>query len=192
VRIALAAGDRRLAHRAVTVAEGIERSNPGIPLLAGLASHARGLVDDDASELVRAAQLLEGTGRPLALASALEDAGRVLGDVGRLTEAFEIYTAAGATVDAARTASRLRAHGVRQRAPRRRLAEGWESLTESELRVVRLVGTGATNRDAAERLYLSPHTVSTHLRHAFAKLSINSRVELARLLHEHDVPALAY
>jgi DNA-binding CsgD family transcriptional regulator len=95
-------------------------------------------------------------------------------------------------VDAARTASRLRSHGVRQRTPRRRLAEGWESLTESELRVVRLVGTGATNRDAAERLYLSPHTVSTHLRHAFAKLSINSRVELARLLHEHDVPALAY
>ena len=80
---------------------------------------------------------------------------------------------------------------MRQATVSRRPAEGWESLTESELRVVRLVGRGATNRDAAERLYLSPHTVSSHLRHAFAKLRINSRVELARLLHEHDAPAVA-
>jgi DNA-binding CsgD family transcriptional regulator len=54
-------------------------------------------------------------------------------------------------------------------------------LTRSELAVVELVALGATNRQAAEQLFLSPHTVSTHLRHAFEKLGIRSRVELAIL-----------
>jgi DNA-binding CsgD family transcriptional regulator len=45
---------------------------------------------------------------------------------------------------------------------------------------------GKTNREAAAALYLSPHTVGTHLRHAFTKLGINSRAELARTLAEHD------
>lgn len=190
VRIALAAGDERLAGRALAVAEAIEDANPGAPLLAGLAAHARGLLTRDAAELERAAGLLRRCARPLPLAAALEDAGEALGDVDLLNEALELYNAVGASADGARVAARLRTLGVRRRAARRRPAEGWDSLTDSELRVVRLVGQGATNRDAAARLYLSPHTVSSHLRHAFAKLRINSRVELARLLHEYDVPSL--
>jgi DNA-binding CsgD family transcriptional regulator len=43
-----------------------------------------------------------------------------------------------------------------------------------------------TNRQVAGQLYVSPHTVNAHLRHAFFKLDINSRVELARLAIEHD------
>ena len=54
-------------------------------------------------------------------------------------------------------------------------------LTRSELAVAELVAVGATNRQAAEQLYLSPHTVSSHLRHAFEKLGIRSRIELALL-----------
>jgi DNA-binding CsgD family transcriptional regulator len=46
-----------------------------------------------------------------------------------------------------------------------------------------------TNREVAERLFVSTHTVSTHLRHVFAKLGISSRVELARIAAEHDVTA---
>jgi DNA-binding CsgD family transcriptional regulator len=57
-------------------------------------------------------------------------------------------------------------------------------MTESELSVVRLAADGFTNREIAERLYVSPHTVSGHLRHAFEKLGINSRVALARLATE--------
>ncbi|MCW2516618.1 MAG: regulatory protein [Mycobacterium sp.] len=41
---------------------------------------------------------------------------------------------------------------------------------------------GATNRDPAERLHLSLHTVKTHLHNAFAKLSIHSRARLANLV----------
>jgi len=57
-------------------------------------------------------------------------------------------------------------------------------LTESELGVVKLVAQGMTNRQVATQLYVSPHTVSTHLRHAFSKLDVNSRVALTRLAIE--------
>ncbi|MCB5910443.1 helix-turn-helix transcriptional regulator [Streptomyces sp. SF28] len=58
--------------------------------------------------------------------------------------------------------------------------EGWSNLTPSELRVVRLVADGLTNRQVASRLSLSTHTIDSHLRHSFAKLGISRRVELAR------------
>ncbi|MFF5107526.1 helix-turn-helix transcriptional regulator [Streptosporangium sp. NPDC000509] len=64
---------------------------------------------------------------------------------------------------------------------------GWDSLTASEMQVIRLVAGGATDKQVADRLYLSPYTVSTHLRHAFTKLGIGSRVELTELLLEHEV-----
>ena len=59
-------------------------------------------------------------------------------------------------------------------------------MTKSELAVARLVALGHTNRAVAEQLFVSPHTVNTHLRHVFAKLGVNSRVELARLAAEQD------
>jgi DNA-binding CsgD family transcriptional regulator len=54
-------------------------------------------------------------------------------------------------------------------------------MTDSELAVARLVADGLSNREVADRLFVSPHTVSGHLRHVFAKLNVNSRVELTRL-----------
>lgn len=53
-------------------------------------------------------------------------------------------------------------------------------LTQAEFRVANLVAKGWTNRQTADHLFLSPHTVDTHLRHVFSKLGISSRVELAR------------
>ncbi|HUN35284.1 MAG TPA: LuxR family transcriptional regulator [Trebonia sp.] len=66
------------------------------------------------------------------------------------------------------------------------LSSPWPELTRAELAVVSLAARGATNREVAERLYLSPHTVHSHLRHVFVKLGIRSRVELARLAAERD------
>jgi DNA-binding CsgD family transcriptional regulator len=63
---------------------------------------------------------------------------------------------------------------------------GWERLTEAELRVVHLVASGATNRDAAHALCLSPHTVSSHLRSAFMKLGLHTRTQLAWLAFQVD------
>ena len=55
--------------------------------------------------------------------------------------------------------------------------------------MVSLVAQGATNREVAERLYLSQYTVNSHLRHVFAKLGIRSRVELAGLAAARGIPA---
>jgi len=60
-------------------------------------------------------------------------------------------------------------------------------MTDSELAVARLVAQGLSNREVAERLFVSPHTVSSHLRHVFAKLDVNSRFELTRLAALHDL-----
>jgi len=65
-------------------------------------------------------------------------------------------------------------------------ATGWLSLTDAERRVARVVAEGLTNAQAGERLFLSPHTVSFHLRQAFRKLGITSRVELVRVAYAHE------
>jgi DNA-binding CsgD family transcriptional regulator len=48
------------------------------------------------------------------------------------------------------------------------------------------VSQGLTNRQVAEQMFISAHTVAFHLRQVFRKLSTGSRVELARLTVEHD------
>jgi DNA-binding CsgD family transcriptional regulator len=58
---------------------------------------------------------------------------------------------------------------------------GWLSLTDAEWATVRLVVEGLSNRQIAERLFLSRYTVETHLKHVFAKLGVESRTELAAL-----------
>lgn len=65
-------------------------------------------------------------------------------------------------------------------------AGDWDSLTPSEVRVVRLVAEGLTNRETAHRLAVSAHTVDSHLRRAFAKLGVSRRVELARYVLAHS------
>jgi DNA-binding CsgD family transcriptional regulator len=60
---------------------------------------------------------------------------------------------------------------------------GWESLTPTEKAVSRLVAEGLTNGAVARQLYISPHTVNTHLRHVFTKLDVPNRVALAALVH---------
>ena len=67
-----------------------------------------------------------------------------------------------------------------------RAATGWGSLTEAERLTALLVAEGLSNPAIASRLFVSRHTVESHLKHAYAKLGISSRVELAALtLREH-------
>ncbi|MFB9718418.1 helix-turn-helix transcriptional regulator [Planobispora longispora] len=106
-------------------------------------------------------------------------------------ETFERY---GARLWAEQARSELRAAGEatprpegRTRATGAPAAEAAESpavqaLTAQQLQIARLVADGATNREVAARLFLSPRTVEHHLRNIFSRLGIRSRVELVRLL----------
>ncbi|GAW48670.1 MULTISPECIES: MEDS domain-containing protein [unclassified Nocardioides] len=64
----------------------------------------------------------------------------------------------------------------------------WPSLTPSELRIAGFVAKGLTNKDIAQKLCVSPHTVDAHLKHIFTKLDIHSRVELTVLAMQHRTP----
>jgi DNA-binding CsgD family transcriptional regulator len=55
-------------------------------------------------------------------------------------------------------------------------------LTPAERRVVELAANGATNKEIAQELFVSVHTVETHLTHAYAKLGVRSRGQLASRL----------
>lgn len=57
-----------------------------------------------------------------------------------------------------------------------------DQLSPQQLQIARFVAEGATNREVAAHLFLSPRTVDHHLRNIFNRLGIRSRVELARLL----------
>ncbi len=62
---------------------------------------------------------------------------------------------------------------------------GWTALTDAERTIAEIVACGLSNREVGRRVYLSAHTVDSHLRQIFRKLGINSRVELARIVGEH-------
>ena len=72
-------------------------------------------------------------------------------------------------------------------------ARGAESLTPQELQIARLAASGLTNKQIAERLYLSPRTVGGHLYQIFPKLGITTRAALRDALGTPDrsLPALA-
>ena len=77
---------------------------------------------------------------------------------------------------------RLRQLGVRRRPlASERPKAGWASLTDAEANVAHLAANGSTNREIADKLFISPHTVNTHLRHIFDKLGVNSRIQLTTI-----------
>ena len=80
------------------------------------------------------------------------------------------------------------AYARRSRGQRVRPVSGWAALTPTEAEVARAVADGLTNKQAAERLFMSVPTVKTHLRHIFAKLEIDNRTQLvAEVAQNHTL-----
>jgi DNA-binding CsgD family transcriptional regulator len=86
-------------------------------------------------------------------------------------ESEGVVVAALVQTTSARRSSRSPAHAI-----------GWDGLTETEHAVAELAARGLTNREIATRLFLSHHTVDSHLRKVFRKLDVNSRVALAAVV----------
>jgi DNA-binding CsgD family transcriptional regulator len=197
VRIAAAVGDEEMAEHAISLAGRRASLNPDVASCAAAAAHARGIWSDSAEDLERAVSLYRGGPRPLAYASALEDLGRLSaqrGDsaaaIAAFDEALMISTRVGAGWDVARVRGRLRRLGVRRRPSKiNRPKTGWDALTETESVVVNLAAHGCTNQEIADKLFISPHTVNSHLRHVFEKLGVNSRVHLTRLVAGRSSPS---
>ena len=190
VRGALADGNRAKAAALAEQTRRLAMTTLGNPDMSAAADHARGLIEQDPAALQRVAETYATT---LARARALEDAGNAWaqqGDQGQatilLSQAYAVYEEFGDADDLARVRSSLRAAGTRLRHWTRadRPAFGWDSLTDTERRIADLVAQGLSNRQVANRVFLSSHTVAFHLRHVFWKLGITSRVQLARIAAE--------
>ncbi|MFG2480640.1 AAA family ATPase [Streptomyces fagopyri] len=200
VRTALRGGNPSLAQAVSGALLGLAAQDESREIIGAVRAHVDGLLHHDRGALESAVTGYRHTGRPLAQAAASEDLAELMTRSGDTTsaiayfeEAGRLASASGAGRDQERIRGRLRRLGVRSAPVRTHTAgpQGWEDLTESERKLIPLVVGGLTNRAVADRLYVSVHTVNTHMKHIFAKLGINSRVELTRLAIERDTGAEA-
>ena len=168
----------------------------GQPFALARAARARALIADDdgfASEFEIAIRHHEGTpdifesartrlyyGERLRRARRRVDARR------ELRAALKAFDRLGAAPWAERAMAELQASGEKARVRDDRYRQ---QPTPQELQVGLLLADGATTREAAARLYLSPKTVEYHLRHVYDKLEIRSREELRSALPAQSRPA---
>jgi len=96
------------------------------------------------------------------------------------TQSLAIFGRLGAE----RWADRARAELDRSRARRTPGAE----LTDTEMRVADLAAAGQTNREIADGLFMSVHTVEAHLTRIYRTLGVHTRTELARQMFERGAP----
>jgi RNA polymerase sigma factor (sigma-70 family) len=89
--------------------------------------------------------------------------------------AHEMFTGYGMEGFAERARVELEATGERAR---KRTVDTVDQLTPQEAQVARLTAQENTNREIAAQLFISPSTVEYHLRKAFRKLEVKSRVQL--------------
>lgn len=148
----------------------------------------RGLLrgEEGAAAFARAARAWEALPRPLAVAACREGQGEALASVdgarsrAALAEALAVHERLGATWYADRVRRKLRGSGVAVPRPWRGGRRGYgDELSPRELEVAALVAEGWTNRQIADRLYLSPRTVGHHVSKAMRKLGVTSRAALA-------------
>jgi DNA-binding NarL/FixJ family response regulator len=160
----------------------------GSPSVVGRSLRVLGTLEreDGLERLRESVVLLEQSTAKLELAQALVALGATLRRRRSPTEArqalaraLELAGRSGAGPLAEQARTELYAAGGR---PRRTALTGVESLTASERRVAELAVDGRTNKEIAQALFVTLKTVELHLSHAYRKLGIRSRRELAPAL----------
>ena len=171
------------------------------PLMKGLLARCRAVMADEAAAAeqlyeeaiehhARAGLAYQVARTQLAYGEWLRRQRRKVDARAQLRTALDTFEGLGTKHWAERARGELNATGE---TARKRDVSTLDDLTPQELRIAQLVASGATNRDVAAQLYVSPKTVEYHLRKVFLKVGVSSRVELARVpLGEPDAePAAA-
>ncbi|MDA8368260.1 MAG: AAA family ATPase [Nocardiopsaceae bacterium] len=161
----------------------VERTEPaGTSYALGVVAGARALVSDVEDDYREALEHLTGSTLAPDLARVHLRYGEWLRRAGRRRDAREhLRTAHGQLSEigmeafARRAADELRATGEVVRA---RSEHSYDRLTMQEMHIARQVAAGATSKEVAVRLFLSPRTIDAHLRSIFRKLGITSRRQL--------------
>ena len=181
VESAVRCGETTLARSALDSL--LERAEAaGTDFALGVAAGARALVTDEEDQYREAIERLTARSLPLHLARAhlrygewLRRAGRRRDARAHLRVAYDQMAEIGSEAFAQRAATELRATGE---VARRRSGHTYDHLTMQEMHIARQVATGATTKEVATNLFLSPRTVDAHLRSIFRKLQITSRRQL--------------
>jgi DNA-binding CsgD family transcriptional regulator len=165
---------------------------PG-PRLEQLAARARGLLAEPAdAEAYLAAPLADPAGNtwPFERAQLQLDYGEWLRRQRRindakpvLRDALETFRRLGAAPWTRRAESELRACGVTAHAAPAR-PDALAGLTAQQREIVILAGRGLSNAEIADRLFLSPRTVASHLYRSYPKLGIAGRHQLRDLIDQ--------
>ena len=163
------------------------------PVAAASAARCRGLLDDDFDAAFAGALAFDDR-RPmpferartlLAFGRRLNGACRRAAARQHLRAALEGFERLHAGAWARQAEAELRAAGGRHRPP----AQDDGALTSQERRVAAAVRRGASNRDIAADLFLSPKTVEFHLRQIYRKLDVRSRTQLVAVLADRPETA---
>ena len=202
-RCLLAAGRPGEAARAAAEAQACADTFAPLPMPMAMAARARAAVALDAGDAAGAAQLAHASAQALDSVGNVHDAavsrtlaGRALAQAGEpdaaaaeLERTAAAFASFGSMRQHAAVEQELRRLGRRiHHRTRAGSADelGVASLTGRELEVARLVVDRHTNAEIAAALFLSQKTVESHIRNMFRKLSVSSRVELARAVEQAD------
>jgi DNA-binding CsgD family transcriptional regulator len=105
----------------------------------------------------------------------------------QLDRAWDEYDHVGALARRAAVQRVMRHEGVRRtKWTTSNSGSAHKALSEAERRVVYLIADGHTDKSAAKALGISVNTVGTHIRSAYAKLGVQSRVQLTNTLRDRS------
>src|SRR5271163_1431339 len=180
----------------LAIAEEGAARNPEVATLNGVATSLRGLFNNDVGMVAESIEILQHSPRRGLRAIGSESYGQMLLQRGQrqrgldeLDRAWDDYDYMGALARRAAVQRVMRQAGARR--------TKWcnddsgsadRPLTEAQRRVVYVIADGHTDRSAARLLGISENTVGTHIRAAYAKLGVQSRVQLTNALRDLGEP----